>query len=302
MNFKNLFLKHVQLTKEYKESFLIYDQNINFETSQIKNAKDFLDAFDLQSDEKYSGFGDLQYMTFTNTLLPFNFYAPYEKYTFKNTHLTLIRIFTSPLLLKMFPNKSVFDFNFFQFSYKKYTSKPICPFLYNNNSESVYITKNIFYIQDENYTINIKKQKNKILILINNNLIKTVEFVKNNKIKLKQIKNYQNRIIKTHFKDKEFTHQINYYKYNLFNKIILNLSGPIQLFLNKTNIKRLFPPLQRIKSIRKKTTKSLVPSILFIVCLFLFIIFCIVFFCIKIQIVLKEKAKTLNSPKNLQNK
>ena len=82
MNYAQIFKKHLELSLSKKDYFLIHDENIRYHLNRITdmNSKTFLEAFKLQSDEKYSGYRCQSNKCFIGlSMFQMNFNNPFEE-------------------------------------------------------------------------------------------------------------------------------------------------------------------------------------------------------------------------------
>lgn len=282
--FEYLFLKHLQLTKDKKDPFLILDENVYHylkDCKRINSAQTYLSAIELQTNEKISGFGEKQYIHFDDLALPFSFYSPYEVYKIKlNESLTIkiTRRFTSPLLLQLFPDRCVSDFNFFRIECNCVKSDYIFPFI-SSKEEYVFISDKKFVFRNKDTFLKIDKCLNELQFTFQFTFLpKSNRFIINfipEKRLWKQVSS--NMEIYTE-KGYNFIHEIHYYKNRIYNRIITNLFPQFQKRHKKikSTLKELFLPLQRpdpsIFDKNKVTSKALIPTFIFIVVVILLLL------------------------------
>lgn len=265
--YKLLFTKHLELCKEFKNSFLILDEKrwTYLLKANITNAYDFISAFQVQSDEKFSGY--------TNQDIIINgmhMYTPYSDFVIDlgDKIYYIRRMFLTPLLLKLFPEK-IIELNFFQFCIIEknfiYISDYIFPFL---NCNSIYFHGNKIEMNDSHHVIefninqmqhiNIEFTKTTIFHTIYKNLF-SIE--SETKIKLKNTyqilfqKPCENSILHLTF----------------INDKIMYSTENIPLSLNKY----LWKPLHRPYFEKKKI---ILPSIIFLSIIIIIIILCLCVF------------------------
>jgi len=86
MNYSQIFKKHLELSLSKKDYFLVHDENIRYHLNRIADnldAKTFLDAIKLQSDEKYSGYRCQSNKCFIGIpMFQMNFNNPFEEIHF----------------------------------------------------------------------------------------------------------------------------------------------------------------------------------------------------------------------------
>ncbi len=127
--YQSLFRKHLELTRCCREDLLTLNENIVhwLFKARINNASDYISAWQLQSDEKYSGYSDDQDIVFESGGLDFHLYTPYEEFIFEIDHekteynpnklqyFVFRRMFLNPHVhTKWFPNEPIEQFNIYQ--------------------------------------------------------------------------------------------------------------------------------------------------------------------------------------------
>lgn len=122
--YQSLFRKHLELTRCCREDLLTLNENIThwLFKADITSASDYISAWQLQSDEKYSGYSSDQDIVFKSGGLDFHLYTPYEEFIFEilpNSenleYFIFRRMFLNPLVhTKWFPNEPIEKFNIYQ--------------------------------------------------------------------------------------------------------------------------------------------------------------------------------------------
>lgn len=126
--YESLFRKHLELTRCCREDLLTLNENIShwLFKARIKDLSDYISAWQLQSDEKYSGYSSDQDITFTSGSLDYHLYTPYEEFIFemkdndndnemKLKYFIFRRLFLNPLVVETwFSDQPIEKFNIYQ--------------------------------------------------------------------------------------------------------------------------------------------------------------------------------------------
>ena len=300
MNYSQIFKKHLELSLSKKDYFLVHDENIRYHLNRIADnldAKTFLEAFKIQSDEKYSGYRCQSNKCFIGlSMFQMNFNNPFEEIhiildarsveypditqIIVERHLCIPLLYHHRDLLKnLYLSDALKDYSIYRFRVNDKTSKYIFPLLKDGY---VYISGTTFELHDGEHRLSFHDIFGKIKIvstLCNDILIQnplkasqTVTLVKPKDTMHSTIK------YKLNFGKANLTHTITKIKTNPIMNAIKNIrqasaaptSPPEDKEKELLIVKRIFKPLQRpsIEAIhpKKLTQYAILPSVFFSGC------------------------------------
>lgn len=161
MDYSQLFLKHLELTKEYKDPLLILNEPIYKllydNVTRIKTLEQFIYAYYIQSEEKYSGYLTLDQFT-SHYFFDFDFNCIFQLFKIVCTSdiIYVYKLFITPLLLKIL-DVSPLSLNIFKCVSSTYETDFVMPYV----SSECNFSSNRFRIQDvifEQETVLIQDQ------------------------------------------------------------------------------------------------------------------------------------------------
>lgn len=315
MNYSQIFKKHLELSLSKKDYFLVHDENIRYHLNRIVDnldAKTFLDAIKLQSDEKYSGYRCQSNKCFIGMpMFQMNFNNPFEEIHFTldvrcveypdiiqivvERHLCIPLLYHYRVLLKnLCLSDALKDYSIYRFRVNDKTSKYIFPLLKDGY---VYVSGTTFELHDGEHRLSFHDIFGKIKIvstLCNDIIIQNPLKASQSVSRPKGADTMHNLKYKLNFKKAMLTHTITKIKTNP----IMNAIKNIQRTLPPTSppkgeekdlliVKRIFKPLQRpsIEAIlpKKLTHYAILPSVFFLVVIVVNFIMLIILFVVVIR-------------------
>lgn len=172
MNCSQLFLKHLELTKEYKDPLLILNEpiyNLLYDNvRQINTLEKFIYAYYLQSEEKYSGHRYNSVVSRYFFEFDLNCIFQLFKVVHTNGIMYVYKLFLTPLLTKF--DLSPLALNIFKCVYDTTETDFVMPYLSHDCSFS----SNSFRIQ------NVQFENNNVIVHNTTYKIKSIESFKEN--------------------------------------------------------------------------------------------------------------------------